>query len=55
MKLKTFILRRLGYSVFVLMGLSILVFLIVRAMPSDPARLALGARAPEWAIQRLRQ
>lgn len=37
------------------MGLSILVFLIVRAMPSDPARLALGARAPEWAIQRLRQ
>lgn len=55
MKLQTFILRRLGYSVLVLIGLSIIIFLIVRAMPSDPARLALGARAPQWAVQKLRE
>lgn len=55
MRLHTFILKRLGYSVFVLIGLSIIIFAITRAMPSDPARLALGGRAPDWAVQRLRE
>jgi len=53
--MSTFLLRRVVYSVFVLLGLSIIVFIIARAMPSDPARLALGARAPQWAVQRLRE
>ena len=50
-----FILKRLGYSVFVLIGLSILIFVIARIMPGDPARMALGARAPEWVIEKLRE
>ncbi len=49
-----FIIKRLAYSVFVLVGLSILMFAIARVVPGDPARMALGPRAPEWAVQRLR-
>jgi peptide/nickel transport system permease protein len=54
MRLAIYLLKRLGYSVFVLIGLSILIFIIARVMPGDPARLALGPRAPQWAVDRLR-
>ncbi len=37
-----------------LVGLSILIFLIARVMPGDPARMALGSRAPDWALEKLR-
>ena len=50
-----FIAKRLVFSVFVLVGLSILIFVIARVMPGHPARMALGARAPEWAVERLRE
>ncbi|MGB9792310.1 MAG: ABC transporter permease [Thermacetogeniaceae bacterium] len=49
------LLKRIGLSIFVLFGLSILIFIISRVVPGDPARLALGPRAPEWAVQKLRQ
>lgn len=48
------LLKRIGLSIFVLLGLSILIFVIARIVPGDPARLALGPRAPEWAVQNLR-
>jgi peptide/nickel transport system permease protein len=51
----TFLARRLLHSVFVLLGLSILVFLIARVMPGDPARMALGPRAPEWVVENFRK
>jgi peptide/nickel transport system permease protein len=38
-----------------LFGLSILIFIIARVLPGDPARLALGPRAPDWAVENLRQ
>jgi peptide/nickel transport system permease protein len=47
--------RRLVHSVFVLLGLSILVFLIARVMPGDPARMALGPRAPEQVVENFRK
>jgi len=50
-----FIAKRLVFSVFVLVGLSMLIFVIARVMPGNPARMALGARAPEWAVERLRE
>jgi len=50
-----FIAKRLVFSVFVLVGLSILIFVIARVMPGNPARMALGARAPEWVVERLRE
>jgi peptide/nickel transport system permease protein len=40
---------------FVLLGLSILIFVIARVLPGDPARTALGARAPQWVVDRLRE
>ncbi len=50
----TYILRRLVYSILVLLGLSLVIFIISRIMPGDPARMALGPRAPEEVVQRLR-
>ncbi|ATW28847.1 peptide ABC transporter [Candidatus Formimonas warabiya] len=46
-------LRRLAWSIFVLFGLSVLIFVIARVIPGDPARMALGPRAPQWAIDNL--
>ena len=54
MRLLAFLARRIYQSVFVLLGLSILIFIIARILPGDPARTALGARAPEWVVERLR-
>lgn len=55
MRLGPFILRRLAYSIFVLFGLSIVIFVIARIVPGDPARMALGPRAPVEVVERLRQ
>jgi len=55
MRFGIFLLKRLLHSVFVLLGLSILIFIIARVMPGDPARAALGPRAPEWAVERVRE
>ena len=55
MKLSSFLLKRLLLSIFVIFGLSILIFIIVRIVPGDPARMVLGPRVPEEVVQRLRQ
>ena len=54
MSLLSFLVRRLIHSIFVLLGLSIVIFIIARVMPGDPARMAVGARAPQWVVDRLR-
>ncbi len=51
----SYVAKRLFYSIFVLIGLSILIFTLTRIIPGDPARLALGPLAPEWAVERLRE
>ncbi len=51
----TYILRRLVLIVVVLIGLSILTFLITRVIPADPVRLAAGPRATEQQVETLRQ
>jgi len=48
-----FLARRLGQGLVALFGLSILIFILVRVVPGDPARLALGSVATEEAVQRL--
>lgn len=50
-----FILHRLLWSVFVLAGLSILIFSIARIMPGDAATMALGTRATEEAKEAYRE
>lgn len=54
MSLGHYLVRRLAHSVFVLFGLSLAIFVISRVVPGDPVRMALGARAPDWAVERLR-
>jgi len=49
-----FILKRIVHSVFVLLGLSMLVFFIARMVPTDIARSALGQQASEEAVEKLR-
>jgi peptide/nickel transport system permease protein len=55
MSMPNFLARRIVYSVFVLLGLSMVIFIIARIMPGDPARMAVGARAPQWVVDRIRE
>ena len=50
-----FIIRRLVLLVPLLIGASILVFLTMRLIPGDPARLALGAEATEDQVELMRR
>jgi peptide/nickel transport system permease protein len=47
-------LHRLVASLVVLVGVSMLMFLIARVIPGDPARIALGPNATEAQVQALR-
>lgn len=49
------ILNRLLWVFVVLFGLSILIFSLLRVMPGDPARMALGPSAPEEVVERYRE
>ena len=49
-----YLIKRLFYGVFVLVGLSILMFLIVRVMPGDPLRLVLGPMATDEHVEILK-
>lgn len=49
------IVKRILSSLIVLLGLSIFVFILVRVMPGDTARMALGPHAPEETVQALRE
>ncbi len=51
----TFIARRTMHSLFVLMGLSIVIFVISHVVPGDPARMAVGYQAPEDVVQNVRE
>ena len=48
-----FVVRRLLLLVPVLLGLSVLLFAWLRALPGDPARALLGDRATAQGIERL--
>ncbi|MDR7484574.1 MAG: ABC transporter permease [Armatimonadota bacterium] len=50
----TYLLRRVLHLVPVLVGLSVLIFIVSRVIPGDPVRLALGPDAREEQVQQLR-
>jgi len=50
-----FIFQRLIFLVFILLSVSILVFISVRLIPGDPAQIILGERASAEALERLRE
>ena len=54
MPLTKYFLNRIWASIFVLFGVSVLIFLIARAIPGDPARMALGPRASAEMVEQLR-
>ena len=45
MEFLSFLIKRVLWSVLVLVGLSMVIFVIARVVPGDPARMALGPRA----------
>ncbi len=48
-----FVLRRIGTSLFVLIGVSVITFLIARVVPSNPAALYIGPKARQADIDRV--
>lgn len=55
MRYSTYLIRRVLLSALVLLGLSVLIFVIARVIPGDPARIALGPLASRGQIEALRQ
>jgi len=51
----SYVLRRLLHSVFVLFGVSAIVFLLLRLIPGDPVRLLLPPEATEQMVQETRR
>ncbi len=51
--MRTYILRRVAQSALTLLGVSVLVFVILRVLPGDPARMLLPDGAPESAVAEL--
>lgn len=50
-----YLLYRLAGAVVVLFGVSVLIFVIARVIPGDPARIALGPTATQEQVERLRE
>ncbi len=50
-----YIIKRLAWSIVVLLGLSVLIFVIARVIPGDPASMALGPTASEEAKELFRK
>jgi peptide/nickel transport system permease protein len=55
MNLGSFLLKRALLSIFVLFGLSIMIFVVARIVPGDPARMAVGEMATPEVVEQLRQ
>ncbi len=55
MEFALFLIRRMLWSLLVLAGLSVVIFVIARGMPGDPARMALGPRASQEQVDDLRE
>ncbi|MCB0802482.1 MAG: ABC transporter permease, partial [Flavobacteriales bacterium] len=49
----SFIIRRLSYGFLVLLGVLTVVFFIFNILPGDPARMMLGQRADQEAIDEI--
>jgi peptide/nickel transport system permease protein len=52
---RRFVLRRLAQSAVVLLGVTLVVFLLLQLVPGDPVRLALGTRFSQDAYDALRE
>ena len=55
MNFRTYLLRRTLHLIPVLLGLSVLIFILSRVIPGDPVRLALGLEATPEQVNQLRR
>lgn len=55
MEFLLFLIRRILWSLLVLVGLSMVIFAIARVVPGDPARMALGPTATQQQVADLQQ
>lgn len=55
MKLETFIIKRLFLMLIVLFGVSVVVFVVARAIPADPVGAILGGNAPIELVDEMRR
>ena len=53
MRILTYVLKRLFYLIPVLIGVTLLVFVISHAIPGDPARMMAGQKASRKAVENL--
>jgi len=53
--MQTFILRRLGLLIFVIIGITFLLFMIMYIVPADPAKAAAGLNAEPEQIESIRR
>ena len=51
--MQAYLLRRVAQSVLTLIGMSVLVFVILRVLPGDPAKMLLPEGAPQSAVDEL--
>lgn len=54
MRLSVYVVRRAFLAIFSLIGLSVLVFVLARVLPGDPARMMAGPDAPQWVVEQIR-
>lgn len=50
-----YIVKRLLQGILVIIGVSILIFILARVVPGDPARMSLGPNAPQFAVDNLKK
>ena len=50
-----YLVRRLIYTIFIIIGITILIFVLTRVLPGDPVRLALGPEASGAQIEQTRR
>ena len=55
MEFAAFLVRRVLWSLLVLVGLSVVIFVIARVVPGDPARMALGPTATQEQVADLQE
>ena len=51
--MRAYVLRRLGQAALTLLGVSVLVFVVLRVLPGDPAKMLLPEGAPQSAVDEL--
>ena len=51
--MQAYLLRRIAQSILTLIGMSVLVFVILRVLPGDPAKMLLPEGAPQSAVDEL--